>query len=512
LIGYAFWQEREDLVRTPLYLALAAVIIGVSLNYFFLLIRAGHFPPINEGEPTTWQALIDVLERRQYGKPSVAERQADFISQLQNYWQYFSWQFAGDCTRGFSAGCAWFGRFATWLFLLLGLGGLVALWRRDKEAAAGATVMMATFTIGLVYYLNFKYGYSIHEGQTLSREVRERDYFFVASFQAWGLLVALGLGAMMSMVVRFLRDRGTPQGRWAIATPVLMLAFIPLLGNRVTASRAHETLPRDVAVDMLQSVEPYGILITAGDNDTFPLWYAQEVEGIRRDVTLANLSLMNTEWHLRQLRRRVTPDFEPEKAARLWQGRTWTKPTNQIFNLTEQELEAIPLYSRTPASGASRFGNVVITFGDDYLEKSDVATALLIRDNLGKRPIYFSWSDGPYPDEKLGLSTYLVTQGLVRRLNEVPVIPGDSIILSRGFGYLDLPRSNELLWNEYRYAGASRQRPRGWVDPPSSPMLRLYRLLFSIMSETYITRGDTTAAVRADSVAQAIERNLQGRE
>jgi hypothetical protein len=314
------------------------------------------------------------------------------------------------------------------------------------------------------------------------------------------------------MVVSFLRDRGKPGSRWALATPVLMLAFIPLLGNRFTASRAHETLPRDVAVDMLQSVEPYGILITAGDNDSFPLWYAQEVEGIRRDVTLANLSLMNTEWHLRQLRRRVTPDFEPEKSAKLWQGGSWTKPTNPVFALTEQELEDSPLYSRTPGSGVSRFGNVVITFGDDYLEKSDVAPALLIRDNLGKRPIYFSWSDGPYPDEKLGLSAYLVTQGLVRRLNPTPIAPSDSIVLSRGFGYLDLPRSNELLWNEYRYDAAARQRPRGWVDSPSSPMLRLYRLLYSIMGETYVTRGDTTSAVRADSVAQAIERNLRGRE
>ena len=70
-------------------------------------------------------------------------------------------------------------------------------------------------------------------------------------------------------------------------------------------------MARDFAYDMLNSVEPYGILITAGDNDTFPLWYAQEVEGIRPDVTLANLSLMNTEWHLRQLARRKTPAFDP---------------------------------------------------------------------------------------------------------------------------------------------------------------------------------------------------------
>ena len=104
-------------------------------------------------------------------------------------------------------------------------------------------------------------------------------------------------------------------------------------------------------------------------------------------MTLANLSLMNTEWHLRQLRRRVTPAFAPEKAAKLWQNQNWTRPTNAVFSLTEQELEAIPLYSRTPQSATTRFGGVVITFGDEFLEKSDVATALLIRDNLDKRPI-----------------------------------------------------------------------------------------------------------------------------
>ena len=115
----------------------------------------------------------------------------------------------------------------------------------------------------------------------------------------------------MRAIVEFLRDRGSSMSRWAAASLVLVLALIPLFGNRVTASRANETLARDFAHDILESVEPYGILITAGDNDTFPLWYAQEVEGIRRDVTLANLSLMNTRWHLRQLQRRRDTAVRP---------------------------------------------------------------------------------------------------------------------------------------------------------------------------------------------------------
>ncbi len=145
------------------------------------------------------------------------------------------------------------------------------------------------------------------------REVRERDYFFVASFAFAGVLIAAGFAAMIRGLGDWLGPRIPDARRYLVVTPVLGLALIPLLGNRVTASRAHETLARDFAVDILESIEPYGILITAGDNDTFPLWFAQEVLGVRPDVTLANLSLMNTEWHLKQLRRRETPTVRPRQ-------------------------------------------------------------------------------------------------------------------------------------------------------------------------------------------------------
>src|SRR6185295_12126468 len=87
------------------------------------------------------------------------------------------------------------------------------------------------------------------------------------------------------------------------AAPILLITFVPLIGNRTAAPRHKETFTREWAIDLLNSVEPYGILITGGDDDTFPLWYAQEVEGIRPDVTVANTELMRTEWHLKQLSR-----------------------------------------------------------------------------------------------------------------------------------------------------------------------------------------------------------------
>jgi hypothetical protein len=467
------------------------------------------------------QALQDVLNRVQYGKPPLSQRQATFTAQLANFWQYFSWQFARDWGR--------FAAVATGLFTLIGLGGLLELWKRDRRAGIAGIALLATLSVGLVFYMNFKYGFSQYPDEpSLPREVRERDYFFVGSFAVYGAFVAVGLGALMRRIVEFLDDRGTVAGRWAAATPVLVLALIPLLGNRLTASRADETTPRDFAYDMLQSVEPYGILITAGDNDTFPLWYAQEVEGIRRDVTLANLSLMNTRWHLRQLRRRVTPPFDPAEAVALWKPRpaesglpltdstgarsqyptVWRQPTEPVFSLNEAQLDSLPEAMQVPPQGGVAFDSLKIDFGQDILMLQDLATIFLIRDNLGKRPVYFSWSDGGYPDQTLGLSPYLVSQGFVRKLMAKPVVPNDSIVLNPSLGYLDLPRTERLLWNVYHWRSAARERPRGWVDQPSGSILQLYSVVYSGASKSFAEAGKPAYAARADSVANAVMRSL----
>ncbi len=505
LAGYTLWRDAGEFRRPMLYLALLAVVVGISLNYAFLPIRAAQLPPINEGEPTTWEALNQVLNRAQYGKPPVTLRQADFLSQLGNYRDYLGWQYARDWGEIGS-------RAAMALFVLLGLGGAVALWQRDRRAFWASLTLMGTLTLALIFYLNFKYGYSYpvppSRGAVL-REVRERDYFFVVSFAAFGLWIAVGLGALMQSLADALRGRSSERTAYLLASPVLLLALIPLLGNRVTASRDHETLARDFARDMLESLEPYAVLITAGDNDTFPLWYAQEVEHIRTDVTIANLSLMNTRWHLQQLRRRQTPTFDPARAAPIWRDWTGPRPADPVLKLSERELNELPEAQIIPANSGLKLGEVQVAFGRDTLLLSDMITVFLLKDNLGQRPIYFAWSAGGFPDQMLGLTPYLVTHGLVRKVNEKPLTTAGDITLNRGLGYLDLARTRKLLFETYGYQAASRARPRGWVDRPSQSILSLYSVIYGTVASSFRTAGDSTLAARADSVAQAVELNLK---
>lgn len=512
LLGLLIWALIEDRKNPLLYLGIAAVIVGLTPNYVFLPIRAGQFPPINEGEPVGFfsQALMDVLNRVQYGKPSVMDRQADIVAQFGNYWQYFSWQFSRDWGA--------LRPLFTALFAMIGVGGLWTLLKKDRRAGFAALAMIFTLTVALVWYLNFRYGFSMYPERaditTEMREVRERDYFFICSFAFFGTLVAAGFGALANTAAQSLRTR------WA-ALPVLGLALVPLFGNRLTASRAGEYIARDFARDLLESVEPYGILITAGDNDTFPLWYAQEVEGIRTDVTLANLSLMNTEWHLRQIRRRVTPAFDPARSLDLWRPRTdttavtlgipgpegWPKPVTPVFSLTEAELDSLPEYSRVRKEESVAFGDVVISFGSDIVDRKDLATIFLIRDNLGKRPIFFAWSAADFPDRTLGLSEWLLSQGLVRKLSPKRLEPGPNTILTP-MAFADLARSKALL-EAYRWQSAARERPRGWVDAPSSSILRLYSIIYGGMAATLREHGDSTFAARADSIARRVDSEIR---
>src|SRR6267142_2847282 len=503
--------------------ALLVCVVGLSV-YTYLPIRAHFYPPINEGEPTNWNALWAVLTRQQYGKPSIFDNPTQppgagnvghtaalYWAQLVNYAQYFSWQFAHDWSDRVQ-------RVLAVVFAFVGGAGALRHWRADKRTALAMTVLMFTFTFMLVFYLNFKYGFSLHPEQTLAaHEVRQRDYFFMVSFALWGIWVAMGLAAGIEAVSDWFRERQPNEmRRWLYGTPLLALALIPLVGNRLTASRKGETLARDSAYDLLQSVEPYGVLVTAGDNDTFPLWYAQEVEGIRKDVTVVNLSLANTDWYVRQLQRRSLAPFDSAQAPAIYRGRQWPMPTGKLMNLTDEQLDALPQFYMVEDRRTARLGTgadtVRITvdpqmLGRPYVERADLIVMQVIKDQLGKRPIYYSRTVGLYADQ-FGLTSHLEGQGFARALRPKELAPSDSIQGIQSLGYVNVPRTTKLLFDVYHSDAAARARPRGWVDEPSKGILDLYALTYYTMAEA-LQPKDPAMSARAQQIAQEIMRNTR---
>src|SRR5712691_3881778 len=503
--------------------ALLVAVVGLSVSTY-LPIRASFYPPINEGEPTNWQALWAVLTRQQYGKPSIFDdptqapgiqnaghTAALYWAQIVNYAQYFSWQFAHDWSDRVQ-------RVLAVLFVFVGGAGAMRHWRADKRTALAMTVLVFTFTFALIFYLNFKYGYSLHPEQPLAaHEVRQRDYFFMVSFALWGIWVAMGLAAGIEWVSEVFRQRQPVEARrWLYGTPVLALALIPLVGNHLTASRKGETLARDFAYDLLQSVEPYGVLVTAGDNDTFPLWYAQEVEHVRQDVTVVNLSLANTDWYIRQLQRRPLATFDSTQAPAIYRSRQWAKPDGRLMTLTDAQLAALEQYYVLEQARTAKLGSGADTvrvtmdpqmLGRPYLERADIIVLQVIKDQLGKRPIYFSRTVGLYADQ-FGFTSHLEGQGFARVLRSKTLTPSDSIKGVQSLGYVNMPRTTRLLFDVYHIDAASRPRPRGWVDKPSEGILSLYALTYYTMAQELQTSQSARAA-RAQQIAQAIFRNTE---
>ena len=512
-------------------LSKAALCFALGLTPFiYQPIRAAQFPALNEGEPTACTTKLEVactfnkvtldrfmanVNREQYGKPDLSERQAPFTAQIGMWWLYFKWQWLRDAhgeRQAAQSGLAV-------LFLALGVIGGWVHFKRDRQSFWFFGPLVFSVTLALIFYMNFKYGASQSpELADVPREVRDRDYFYLWSFSTWGVWAALGLMWVWESVAALLGTESVRLGRqtvdqplersWIGASPVLALALIPLVGNWHQASRAGHRDTAAFARDLLNSVEPYGILVTAGDNDTFPLWYAQEVEGVRKDVIVACTSLLNTDWYVRQMVRRPVYTYDAAAGPAIYRGRDWPKPTGPVLNMSMAELDAIPLGVNLDQPQA--FQKVVgtdtlrATISQPQLLRQDLLVLYLIRDAWPKRPLYISRTSGSYGQE-LGLNNYLLSQGLARKLLPATPATGRDTLLIQGEGYVDLARSMSL-WNSFEGPAALIKRG-DWVDMPSVGIPNLYTLTGLMLSDALDHTGRTAEARRvyttAEEVAQA---------
>ncbi len=521
-------QRPVTLTRWRLLTAcVVAIVVGLT-PFATQPIRAAHFPAMNEGEPTgcrrelaasctfskqTYDLFMYNFNRGQYGKPELSSRQASFGEQVGMWWLYFRWQWLRDPQQTMP----FIQSLLAAAFFVLALTGGWVHFNRDRGTFWYFGALMFTTTLLLIYYLNFKLGASQDPASPNDHEVRDRDYFFLWSFSAWGVWAAIGLTYVWETLAAAFGTHERKEGReiiveptsrsWQKASPVLLLAVVPLFTNWSSASRAHHHTTRNVAADLLNSVEPYGVLVTVGDNDTFPLWYAQEVEGIRRDVVIANTSLLNTDWYTRQLIRRPIYEYDAVRGPAIYRARTWKKPATAALHMSLDEADSVPAYYELP--GVTPFNAGPYHTAIDprrlphgVLERADALVLRMIQDSWPERPFYFARSSASYP-AVLGFGSNVLTQGLASKLFVPPAQSSRDTVLINGDGWIDVARTR-ALWDSVFTGHKSTIAEGAWIDRPSASMPLLYVFAGAELSEALRANGDVNEARSVLATSRAV--------
>ncbi len=413
-------------------------------------------------------------------KPTVAENFGFFFSYQVNwmYWRYFMWNFAGkqNDVQGIHMGNVRDGNWKTGigfydnlrlgdqskmpdtlknnkantsyyaLPIILGLLGLFYHIKKDGRDALVVGLLFFFTGLAIVLYLN-----------QAGNQPRERDYAFVGSFYAFAFWIGLGVLYVRELVNSVIKNLKT-SGFIAGAICLVLVPFIMAKEGWDDHDRSQKRLASDLAKDYLESCAPNAILVSFGDNDTYPLWYAQEVEGIRRDVRVINSSLLGTDWYINQLRYKLNDSdpidpiwsasqiegsnrdiiYNAPKAGvdanqymdlytmmKDWAGsddpsKTEMGRDGSALNVYPSKRVSLPVdinlvrQNGTVNANDSVLSAVNFEIPKNVLYKNDAAILNIIAANKWKRPIYFT-----SPQVGLGFERYLRQDGLTYRL--VPV-------------------------------------------------------------------------------------------
>ena len=293
-------------------------ILGYS-NQLYIPIRAAQKPIINENDPSDWRRFKAFLERKQYGQESMITRMLKRRGSWENQIIYHPrFGLIRKLSEQYSSPDAYLTLYdsktlksgeqirvklslAIVYLIVFGLFGALEAARRSPPEGIFIILTMVLCTFGLAIYLNFSDG-TYNTAFAPQAEVRNRDYFYTPGFVYFALII--GIGLVHALDYFFNRSKRII-GKIGLCTAILMAIFLPLhtaLANFDNNDRRGNYIAYDYAYNMLQTCRPNSILFTNGDNDTFPLWFIQEVEKVRKDVKVVNLSLLNTSWYIFQMR------------------------------------------------------------------------------------------------------------------------------------------------------------------------------------------------------------------
>jgi len=191
----------------------------------------------------------------------------------------------------------------------------------------------------------------------------------------------------------------------------------------------------------------------------------------------------------------------------VYHGRAWPKPTGKLLDYTDDQLANLQPVYWIEQKTAFSLGGVTVTLdpqqlGRQYLERADVVVLEAIKDQMGKRPMYFSRTVGLYADQ-FGLTGFLEGQGFARKLRQQPVTESDSVKALPALGFVNIPRTTALAFDVYHANSAARHRPRGWVDRPSEGILATYGIVYQALAQALRATNPELASkalLLADSV------------
>ena len=562
-LSYAIYYTHKNSYRIAniALISYAMILIGYS-SYAVIMIRSIANPPIDENDPETFEDFVSYLKREQYGNTPILKGQyyddataqisekeklfprryssesshmqfysrytSDFdyfISHQINhmYLRYFNWNFIGreadiqdsGWRSGFEeerypdnkASNAYF-----FIPFLLGLFGLFYHFNSDRKRAFAVLTLFIVTGLAIIVFLN----------QT-PYQPRERDYAYVGSFFAFAIWIGLGVTGLIDLLKNYTKNNTTIGYAVIIAC---MLGSPVLMGveNWDDHDRSERYVAPDYAKNLLESLAPNALVFTNGDNDTFPLWYAQEVEGIRTDVRIVCLSLLNTDWYIRQMKKQWSHESAPLPisysdeeieyiTSRIdrWIPRNITIPVDkemlkEAFSEDIAYKKAIGVQADTSIQilkPGTNFGIPIDELDDEviwnvtgrlygndaqgngvyYMQVQDLMILHILQTNNWLRPIYFA--NTVSTQSMLGLQDYFRTEGKAYR-----IVPKK--MSSAYTGYIDTKIHTKRL---------NKMSFRGWNDPDVyldeniRRMLGNYRFSFLQLSERFMKQNQPDSAV-----------------